>query len=315
MAEISVIIPFYNASLYIEEAIRSIGYINDLDVEIIICNDASTDVDINSICCLNDSKVKIIHNKENLGPGISRDRAIDVATGQWIALMDADDAWLPQRLHALWAVAQSTEADVVFDDILMCHDTANGLCPWRRLHGSRAFGSTGEASFIFLENYIKSPRLLIKPMIKKEFLVRNNIFHSERKFAEDAEFFLRLAHSKAKFFYIPKPMYCYRITPGSLTWQAKKPFLMRELIEECSKWPDWSLSERNAFEEKILFLENREEMYFLLKIIKRKQFFIFFKILCKKPYLIKSMIFNSPQLINYQLHRIFHRGNGRGKNS
>ncbi len=96
---ISVIMPAYNAQEYIKEAIESILNQTYSDFEFIIINDGSTDKTEDIILSFNDPRIKYIKNSHNLGIVKSLNRAIDLAKGDYIARMDADDISLPHRLE------------------------------------------------------------------------------------------------------------------------------------------------------------------------------------------------------------------------
>lgn len=99
---LSVIIPFYNETTSIGLAVNSVlkNCVGNCDYEIIICNDgALTESEIrSSISCGNDSALKIIKNTEPQGPGGARNCALNVASGDYIAFLDADDYWLDGKI-------------------------------------------------------------------------------------------------------------------------------------------------------------------------------------------------------------------------
>ena len=101
MSLISVIIPFYKKINYIEKTIHSILDQTYQNFEIIIIYD---DSDLNELIQLkklikNNNKIKLIINKKNLGAGISRNKGIKYALGDYIAFIDADDIWKKNKLE------------------------------------------------------------------------------------------------------------------------------------------------------------------------------------------------------------------------
>lgn len=103
MIEISVIIPVYNAAEFLEKAVKSAAYFDEVK-EIILAEDQSTDHSL-EICRRLVSeipKVKLFQhpNGENRGAGASRNLGIDHATSDFIAFLDADDYYLPNRFDA-----------------------------------------------------------------------------------------------------------------------------------------------------------------------------------------------------------------------
>lgn len=91
MPKISVIMPVYMAEKYVEDAVWSILNQNYSDFELIIIDDKGTDNSISIIEGIKDSRIKILENNFNRGIAFSRNKGIENATGEYIALMDDDD--------------------------------------------------------------------------------------------------------------------------------------------------------------------------------------------------------------------------------
>ena len=100
-AIVSIITPTYNASRYIGETIRSVREQTFENWEMIIVDDCSKDntVDIVKKEIERDSRIKLFELKRNGGPANARNQAINVAEGNYIAFLDSDDLWLPQKLE------------------------------------------------------------------------------------------------------------------------------------------------------------------------------------------------------------------------
>src|SRR5574341_1935425 len=97
MTKVSAIIPVYNGEKYIEDAIRSVLTQTFSDLELIIVDDGSTDK-TGEICkgFLSDSRVKYIY-QENQGVSSARNTGIKRSNGEYVAFLDADDYWLPDK--------------------------------------------------------------------------------------------------------------------------------------------------------------------------------------------------------------------------
>lgn len=98
---VSVIMGTYNGSRWIKRAVESILHQTYANFEFIICNDASTDdtLDIIKELAINDKRIVIINNSNNLGLNITLNRCIAASHGKYIARMDDDDISLPNRLE------------------------------------------------------------------------------------------------------------------------------------------------------------------------------------------------------------------------
>ena len=109
---ISVIIPAYNAAATIEAAIQSVLHQTYPHRELIVVDDGSVDGTAERVHAFGD-RVRYVH-QEHRGPGAARNRGIAEARGTFVALLDADDLWLPQKLERQLAVLQHEPAlDVV----------------------------------------------------------------------------------------------------------------------------------------------------------------------------------------------------------
>lgn len=99
--KVSIITPLYNSGKYIEDTIKSVQSQTYKEWEMIIVDDCSTDrgVEIVEKYTQNDSRIRIYKLKKNSGAGICRNTAIKKACGKYIAFLDSDDLWLPEKLE------------------------------------------------------------------------------------------------------------------------------------------------------------------------------------------------------------------------
>jgi teichuronic acid biosynthesis glycosyltransferase TuaG len=98
---ISVIIPVYNSAHTLEEAISSAMAQSFKDLEILVLDDGSTDDSrriARELADLDD-RIRLLPNEENRGVETTRNRGLDLARGEWIAFLDADDVWQPDKLE------------------------------------------------------------------------------------------------------------------------------------------------------------------------------------------------------------------------
>ncbi len=98
---VSIITPTYNCARFIEETIRSVQAQSYKNWEMIISDDCSTDNTREVIAPFleRDSRIKYICNIKNSGAAITRNNALRIAKGRWIAFLDSDDLWLPEKLE------------------------------------------------------------------------------------------------------------------------------------------------------------------------------------------------------------------------
>lgn len=98
---ISVITPAYNAERFIEDAINSVLRQTYTHWEMIIVDDCSTDRtrEIIKLYLRKDTRIKLIELKNNSGPAVARNVAFEHARGRYLAFLDADDQWMPEKLE------------------------------------------------------------------------------------------------------------------------------------------------------------------------------------------------------------------------
>jgi len=96
---VSIIMPSYNTAKFIEETVNSVLNQTYTNWELIIVDDCSTDNTDEVVSQFNDERIKYIKNEKNSGAAISRNRALREAKGKWIAFLDSDDVWLPEKLE------------------------------------------------------------------------------------------------------------------------------------------------------------------------------------------------------------------------
>ena len=97
---VSIIMPSYNTGAYIKKTIQSVINQSYQNWELIIVDDCSTDNTDEAVQpFLNDMRIRYIKNEVNSGAAISRNRALMEAKGKWIAFLDSDDLWVPEKLE------------------------------------------------------------------------------------------------------------------------------------------------------------------------------------------------------------------------
>ena len=97
---VSIIMPSYNTGSFIRETIESVLAQSYSDWELIIVDDCSTDNTDDVVSqYLADERIRYIKNETNSGAAVSRNRALREARGKWIAFLDSDDLWMPEKLE------------------------------------------------------------------------------------------------------------------------------------------------------------------------------------------------------------------------
>jgi succinoglycan biosynthesis protein ExoO len=123
---VSVVIPAYNAEKTIRNAIDSVFEQTMHDLEVIVVDDASTDGTVHAVEAIHDPRVRLLRSPGNLGPSAARNMALRHARGCWVAFLDADDEWVPERLEQLLAAAGNEADCFVADWSVVCVPNRQG---------------------------------------------------------------------------------------------------------------------------------------------------------------------------------------------
>jgi glycosyltransferase involved in cell wall biosynthesis len=223
MPLVSVIVPAYNAEATLAETVASAQHQSLADIEILVVDDASTDGTLALAYRLgeSDARVKVIAAGSNRGPAAARNLGLDAASGDWIALLDADDAFEPGRLARLVGLARDCGADLLADNLLL--EDPSGLREPMLPAGETASCAPMSATQFLLGN-LPDPRRprksygFLKPLILRAFLQAKGIRYDEGlRFAEDFAFYLACFSAGARFYLSQEPLYRYRLRGDSLT--------------------------------------------------------------------------------------------------
>lgn len=106
---VSVVIPAYNEEETIEEAVYSALNQTHDSIELFVVDDCSTDQTLQVVSEINDSRLNIISLMENRGGSFARNRGIEASNGEYIALLDADDRWEPEKIKTQLASLKGPE--------------------------------------------------------------------------------------------------------------------------------------------------------------------------------------------------------------
>jgi teichuronic acid biosynthesis glycosyltransferase TuaG len=113
---VSIITPAYKAAGVVGEAIRSVVDQDYQEWQMLIADDCSPDDtrDVVEEWCARDERIKLICLEKNGGPAAARNAALEIATGRWVAFLDSDDIWLPQKLRRQVAFHSKSGAKITY---------------------------------------------------------------------------------------------------------------------------------------------------------------------------------------------------------
>lgn len=251
---ISVVVPTYNHSNYIQNAIQSVLDQTYSNIELIIVNDGSTDKTSEILTTFeNNLTIQIIHQK-NLGLSTARNTGIKRAQGDYIALLDADDLMEPNRLELQYTEMQANPTiEVLYTSVLLINENQVPIKTLRR----EKIDPTDFLTIEFFRNQIPSPSTIMA----RRSAFEKEIFASNYTLSEDLEWTIRAAHSLT-FSYLDIPLTKYRRHSGNISEDLTKLRKVEEQIlsnyntqhiQECVKKS--SLNNKSLWMGKILYIK------------------------------------------------------------
>jgi glycosyltransferase involved in cell wall biosynthesis len=207
---VSVIIPAYNSIATIHRSLTSVLGQSLNDFEVIVVDDGSTDATLEAIKGIVDIRVKYFR-QSNQGVSSARNKGIANASGRFIAFLDADDYWLPDKLEKQVALLNSQpEIGMVYSKSYVVDEEERQLCTIGRI-----FDKTSKPSEIFsqllLGNFIPSPTPMIREHCVREVGFFDDMLHQ----SEDWDYWLRIT-KQFPIAGITESLACYKITRNNL---------------------------------------------------------------------------------------------------
>lgn len=168
--EVSVVVAAWKAEDSIADAVRS-ALLQDVAIEVLVIDDASPDRTADAARAVGDPRVRVVTIAQNGGPAGARNRAFDLAQGEWLAVLDSDDAMEPGRLRRLVDRARAANADLAIDNVrVVAEGEPDGL-----MFPSGALGRLGALD---LARYIRANHPFAgafnlgyaKPLLRRAFI-------------------------------------------------------------------------------------------------------------------------------------------------
>ena len=217
MSLVTIIIPYFKKKNYIKLTIKSILKQKFQNYEILIVYDDDDKSDLNHIYQIKklDDRIKIIINKKNIGAGLSRNKAIKVSRGKFIAFIDSDDLWDPLKLQMQISFMKKNNINISHTSYYII-DENNKKISYRT------------AKNLNFKDLMKSCDVGLSTVVINKKLLKKDCFVN-LKTKEDYVLWLKLAKKNHIFYGIKKPLVFWRSMPDSLSSS-----LLRKLIDGYS---------------------------------------------------------------------------------
>lgn len=274
---ISVVIPAYNAGAYIARTIQSVLNQTSPPDEIIVVDDGSSDNTVEVVRTFGEKVILI--SQDNAGASVARNTGIQADKGNWVAFLDGDDEWMPQKLELqinhlqkhpelVWTMSNyfTCFCDPQHTKTVYDQDRSITLLAGRDYYvdyfDSYRNGTCGYTSTM---------------LIQKRVLIEAGLFRPGQPRMNDEDMWFRIAYRYPRVGYITQPLAVYhRGTPDSIVKKHNRPEIVIELIHRHLKlaeeqgrldafrpvassitkmWIHWSWQDQRAFQIRLLLKE------------------------------------------------------------
>lgn len=206
--EVSVILPTRNRSSMLATALRSVVGQIDVDIEVIVVDDASTDNTSETVEALGDPRLRLIQHAMPQGPNAARNRGAAEARGDWLAFLDDDDIWAPDKLVRQLRTAEESKADWVYAGSVNVDERLEVI------HGVPP--PPPDRVMDVLLHYNPIPASASNVAVRRAAFEGENGFNEDLRACEEWELWIRLAKTGAPA-WVPSPLVAYRMHRGNAT--------------------------------------------------------------------------------------------------
>jgi glycosyltransferase involved in cell wall biosynthesis len=223
MSCVSVVVPTRNRSGLLAITLRSVLRQRDVELEVIVVDEASTDDTSDHLAGLGDARVRVVRHENPQGVSAARNRGAAEARGEWVAFTDDDDLWAPEKLARQIRAAEAADRNWsyagsvnVTDDLQIVY----GLPP-----------PPPEEVVAALPHYNAIPGGGSNVVVRRETLLRAGPFDSRLRNTEDWEMWIRLAKAGPPA-WVCSPLLAYRVHPSNSSLDVAEIVRGTRLIEE-----------------------------------------------------------------------------------
>jgi glycosyltransferase involved in cell wall biosynthesis len=280
---VSIIMNCFNCEKYLGAALNSVYAQTYSHWEIIFWDNASTDRS-GEIARSYDHRLRYFKGEETVLLGTARNKALEQAGGEFIAFLDCDDLWMPEKLEKQIPLFDDPEVGLAFCDTVFFNDNNYE----ERLYRRRKYATGKCFSALLMDNFITMPSVVIR---RAALVQQSEWFDPRFSMNEEADLFIRIAYNW-NFAMVNEPLAKWRIHPASLTWRKSSVFA-DELLEMLEKYKRIYPNFVQRFAREIRIFESR------LAIIRAKDAVVSGNLLLARNYLAPCIFINIKALILY----------------
>lgn len=204
---VSVITPVYNVEKYIDETLESIFRQTYEDIEIVLVDDCSTDNSAQIIAKYKESHPEIVYflQPKNMGAGAARNKALELASGQYVAFLDSDDLWLPKKIERQIKLMQEKNSPFSYAAIEMMDEES------KTIKGKRNLKETCNYKYLLHNTIIATSSVIVDRTVLGDFRM------PLRRGGQDYATWLKLLRGGAVAYGINETLVRYRVSNNSLS--------------------------------------------------------------------------------------------------
>lgn len=204
---VSVITPIYNAEKYLRETLQSVLEQTYTDIEIVLVDDCSTDKSADIIHDFQQRCSKIVYfcQPKNMGAGAARNKALELATGQYVAFLDSDDIWLPEKTSRQLELMKNKQSPFAYAAIEMMDEHGKTIKEKRNIR------EYCDYRYLLHNTIIATSSVIIDRMVLGDFRM------PLRRGGQDYATWLNLLKNGTVAYGINEALVRYRVSSNSLS--------------------------------------------------------------------------------------------------
>ena len=207
--EFSIIIPYYNSAKHLDRLFLTLDdYINKQNCEIIIVDDCSKEEQYSllsgKIYSYGANNLKLLRNEVNNGPAYTRQKGVNIATGKYIAFLDADDGWVKDRVFKLYNIMEKYNLDII-----------GGFYPITTVENFKQKRNIevkfeNELKIINFSNFLFKNQFATSTVIVNRNLFLEHNFNTSLRYSEDFECWRRIVLNNKAMIITESGAFCFK---------------------------------------------------------------------------------------------------------
>jgi glycosyltransferase involved in cell wall biosynthesis len=222
MTDVSVVLPTHNRSEWLRLALISVLRQREVGLEIIVVDDGSSDDTVQVVKDLDDRRIRLLRHERPRGVSEARNHGSAEARAEWLAFIDDDDLWAPEKLVRQLEAAGASARDWAYTGVVNIDEGLRILAPVRPAPPDEIVG------LLLRRNAIPGGGSNV--VVRRDVFNRVGPFDTALKNTEDWEMWIRLAKQGLPA-WVPEPLLAYRVHPGNASLDIEAIFAGVTMIE------------------------------------------------------------------------------------